>query len=379
MPGRRRYRMGRKTSYYPMLVKKAELTNYRNYESLGVAFSPGTNLLFGDNGQGKTNLLEAIYLCATTASHRGKKEKELIAFNKEEAHIRLLVEKRGVESRLDFHISREKGKSAALEGVPLPRIAAILGQLHVVFFSPEDLQIIKRDPEERRRFLNLEMCQLSPAYTADLMEYKKLLQNRNALLKDIREKGSERSLLNIYDEKLAEAGESLMKARAEFLKELEEIIRPIHYALSGGKEELSLRYQRGAPEGQMAEKLFLSRDRDLALGSTSLGPHRDEIGFFINERGLKQFGSQGQQRTAALALKLGEIEMVRRKIGESPVLLLDDVLSELDSGRQEKLLSSLQNMQTILTCTGLEDWVKGSLPVEKKWRVREGTLTEEDT
>lgn len=353
------------------------MTNYRNYEALAVDFGPGTNLLFGDNGQGKTNLLEAVYVCATTASHRGRKEKEMIAFDKEEAHIRLWVEKRGVDTRLDFHISRDKGKSAAVDGVPLGRVADILGHLHVVFFSPEDLQIIKRDPEERRRFLNLEMCQLSPAYTADLMEYKKLLHNRNIILKDIREKEAERSLLNIYDEKLAEAGERIMAARGEFLAELEEIIHLVHYALTGGKEELSLQYQSGAPTQQMAEKLFMCRDRDLALGSTSVGPHRDEIVFYINGRGLKQFGSQGQQRTAALALKLGEIEMVRRKTGESPVLLLDDVLSELDSGRQEKLLGSLEDMQTILTCTGLEDWVKGSLSVGKKWRVKQGTLTEE--
>ena len=360
-----------------MLVKSVQLTNFRNYSSLRTDFAPGTNLIYGDNAQGKTNLLEAIYSCATTSSHRSSKDKELIAFDQEEAHVRLFVEKKEIETRLDYHISRTRGKEAAVNGVALSRPSELLGHLHVVFFSPEDLKIIKNSPLERRRFLNVELCQLSPYYTRSLMDYKKTLGQRNALLKELRDKPELNSLMNIYEEKLAEAGEPLMQARKEFLEELGEIVAPIHRIITDGKESLTLRYVPGAEMGSMAEKLFISRDRDLFMGSTSLGPQRDEIEFFLDEIDVKHFGSQGQQRTTALSLKLAEIELVKKKTGETPVLLLDDVLSELDAGRQEKLLAGISGTQTFLTCTGLDDFVRRSVHVDKKYRVSGGTLTEE--
>ena len=360
-----------------MLVRSAELTNYRNYSALRIDFAPGTNLIYGDNAQGKTNLLEAIYACATTSSHRSSKDKEIIAFGEEEAHVRLFVEKKETVTRIDYHISRSRNKEAAVNGVPLGKVSELLGQFHVVFFSPEDLKIIKSAPIERRSFLNVELCQLSPYYTRQLINYKKTLVQRNALLKEFREKPELSGMMNIYEEKLAESGEALMKDRAEFIEELDEIVRPIHREITEGKEELKLTYVPGAEIGSMADRLFLNRDRDIALGSTTLGPQRDEIEFYIDGVDVKHFGSQGQQRTTALSLKLAEIELVKRKIGETPVLLLDDVLSELDAGRQEKLLQSISSTQTFLTCTGMDDFVRRSINVDKKWRVAGGTLTEE--
>ena len=360
-----------------MQVRSVELKNYRNYASLQLDLSPKINLFFGDNAQGKTNLLEAVYACATTSSHRSSKDREIIAFGEEEAHVRLFVEKSGVIRRLDFQISRSRGKEAAVDGVSLPQVSGLLGQLHVVFFSPEDLRIIKSAPIERRAFLNVELCQLSPLYTRLLVEYKRTLLQRNALLKEVREKPELRRLLDIYDDKLAESGEQLMKERRSFIEELAETAGPIHRTITEGKENLRIGYQPGAEEGKMAETLFYTRDRDVMSGSTGTGPHRDELEFALDGVDVKHYGSQGQQRTTALSLKLAEIELVRKKIGEAPVLLLDDVLSELDEKRQDKLLGSIQNIQTLLTCTGMDDFVERRVDVDKKWRVAAGSLTEE--
>ena len=231
---------------------------------------------------------------------------------------------------------------------------------------------------ERRSFLNVELCQLSSAYTWHLVDYKKTLTQRNALLKMLRDSRDYLPLLDAYDEKLAAAGEAIMAERESFVEEMEEIVRQIHRELSGGREELAIRYVPGTERGRMEEKLLASRERDIAQGSSSQGPQRDELEFSINGKDVKHFGSQGQQRTTALSMKLGEIELVKKKLGEAPVLLLDDVLSELDEGRQEKLLESLQGVQTFLTCTGLDDFVRRQVQADKKWKVMKGTLTEED-
>ena len=341
--------------------------------------APGINLLYGDNAQGKTNLLEAVYLCATASSHRGAKDREMIAFGSDEAHIRLDVESKGIGTRIDLHLNREKKREVQVNNVPLRKMSDLLGLFHVVFFSPEDLKIIKSAPVERRTFMNVELCQLDGAYTRDLMDYKRTLTQRNALLKEMRENRDYGSLLDAYDTRLAAAGERLMTARRSFTEELEEIVQGIHRELTDGKEDLRIRYVPGAEMGRMEEKLFLTRDRDLSQGSTLIGPQRDEMEFAINGIDVKHFGSQGQQRTTALSMKLAEIGLVKQKRGEPPILLLDDVLSELDAGRQEKLLGSLSGIQTFLTCTGLDDFVRRQVRADKKWKVTKGTLTEDDT
>ncbi len=361
-----------------MIIQTIELQNYRNYGSLEVQFAPGTNLIYGDNAQGKTNLLEAVFECATGSSHRGSKDRELIRFEEEEAHIRLTAEKKGVPVRIDLHFRKNKARGAAVDGVPLARISDLLGTINVIFFSPEDLRIIKNSPQERRRFLNIELCQLDPLYTRQLVLYGKALEQRNALLKEPKDRKELGLLLDVWDDKLAEYGEQITRARADYIQELGALAAPIHRELSEGKEELVLRYAPGSPEGSLSEKLFLSRDADIRFGSTSVGPHRDELEFSINGSDVKRYGSQGQQRTTALSLKLAEIELVKKKINDTPVLLLDDVLSELDAGRQERLLLGLGNIQTLITCTGLDEFVKGSRSAGKKFRVTEGTISEEE-
>ena len=360
-----------------MIVRQLELSEYRNYETLSLPLSPGVNLLFGDNAQGKTNILEAIYECATLGSHRGSKDQEVIRFGSEEAHIRLFMEKQGIESRVDLHLKKFQSKGIAVNGVRIARAADYIGQLHVVFFSPEDLKIIKNSPAERRRFLDLELCQLNRDYLYQLMNYRKVLRQRGELLKRP-PKEEEEGLLDVWDEKLSEFGRKIIEYRQKFLEELDEVVGPIHRELSQGREELHLLYDPSVTPERMDEKLFLARDYDRISGSTSVGPHRDEMIFQINGVDGKKYGSQGQQRSAALSLKLAEIELVRRKIEDTPVLLLDDVLSELDTKRQERLVKSLKGVQTVLSCTGLDENVRNFLAADKRFYVKEGSVTEEE-
>lgn len=360
-----------------MIIRRLELQEYRNYEQLKVDFSSGTNLIFGDNAQGKTNVLEAVFECATARSHRGSKDREIIRFGQEEAHVRLVVEKEGVPTRLDLHFRKNKPKGVAVNGIPIKKVSELFGNLNVVFFSPEDLKIIKNSPLERRRFMDIELCQLDPLYTYSLVNYNRALLQRNNLLKEKHEEKEMLGLLDVWDSQLLRFGQEVIKSRSRFIGQLDEIIRPLHRELTEGKEELKLEYAPSVTEDRFEEKLFLSRDTDRYQQNTGVGPHRDELEFYINGIDVKKYGSQGQQRTAALSLKLAEIELVRQVIKDTPVLLLDDVLSELDSRRQDRLLKSLKDIQTFLTCTGLDDFVERSMNVGKKFRVTEGTMTEE--
>ena len=359
-----------------MIVRSLELSDYRNYESVKVLFDPGTNVIFGDNAQGKTNLLEAIYECAVARSHRGSKDREVIRFGKEEGHIRLLAEKAGRPVRIDLHLKKNKPKGAAIDGVPIRKVSELFGVLHVVFFSPEDLKIVKSSPQERRRFIDEELCQLDKVYTADLINYNKALLQRNDLLKVPKEGKEFSALLDVWDEQLVRYGKAVMEARKGFIAELNELAADVHLELTGGKESLSLAYTPSVTPENMEEKLFLGRDIDIRLGSTQTGPHRDDMECQVEGIDVRRFGSQGQQRTAALALKLAEIELVRRKIHDTPILLLDDVLSELDSSRQERLLTSLTGVQTFLSCTGLDDFISRQVDVRRIYRVEANKVEE---
>lgn len=359
-----------------MIVRSLELSDYRNYESVKVLFDPGTNVIFGDNAQGKTNLLEAIYECAVARSHRGSKDREVIRFGKEEGHIRLLAEKAGRPVRIDLHLKKNKPKGAAIDGVPIRKVSELFGVLHVVFFSPEDLKIVKSSPQERRRFIDEELCQLDKVYTSDLINYNKALLQRNDLLKVPKEGKEFSALLDVWDEQLIRYGKVVMEARKGFIAELNELAADVHLELTGGKESLSLAYTPSVMPENMEEKLFLGRDIDIRLGSTQTGPHRDDMECLVEGIDVRRFGSQGQQRTAALALKLAEIELVRRKIHDTPILLLDDVLSELDSSRQERLLTSLTGVQTFLSCTGLDDFISRQVDVRRIYRVEANKVEE---
>ena len=358
-----------------MIIKSIELAYYRNYDSLNMQFDSGTNILYGDNAQGKTNILEAIYVSATTKSHKGSKDREIVNFDKDEAHIRTYLEKDNVETRVDMHLRKNKSKGIAIDGHKIKKAADLLGLCNVVFFSPEDLGIIKNGPAERRRFVDMELCQLDSFYLYNLNCYNKIVNQRNKLLKDMYMNPDLRETLGIWDMQLVSFGSKMIERRKLFTEQLNEIIYDIHKKISGGKEELSIHYEPDVGIDEFEKKLKSSQERDIRSKMTSVGPHRDDFSFFVGNVDIRKFGSQGQQRTAALSLKLSEIELVRKIAKNNPVLLLDDVLSELDSNRQNYLLNSIGDIQTIITCTGLEEFVNNRFHINKVFKVSDGTVT----
>lgn len=334
-----------------MFVKSLELKNFRNYDDLSMTFDKDNNILFGDNAQGKTNVLEAVYVSGTTKSHKGSKDKELIKIGEDEAHIRLIVNKNGIDRKIDMHLRKNKSKGVAIDGIPIKKSMELCGLINIIFFSPENLNIIKNGPSERRRFIDMELCQIDKFYLDNLYKYNKIVNQRNNLLKQINVDKSNLETLSIWDEQLVSYGKKIINRRKEFVDELNVIVNVIHKKLSGEKEDLKLVYEPNISVDSFEEKLFVNRDRDIILKSTSIGPHRDDMGFLINGIDVRKFGSQGQQRTAALALKMSEVDLYYQEKGEYPILLLDDVFSELDQTRQERLLEKIKGLQTIITCT----------------------------
>ena len=322
-----------------MIIKSLELADFRNYDSLHIDFSKGTNILYGDNAQGKTNILEAIFLSATTKSHKGSKDKDIVNFKKEEAHIRTYLEKEEVEIRVDMHLRKNKTKGIAIDGQKIKKASELLGLLNVVFFSPEDLSIIKNGPSERRRFVDMELCQLDSFYIYNLNHYNKIVNQRNKLLKDMYFNPSLKETLNIW-------------------------------------EELIIQYEPDVLIEDYEKSLSACQERDIKLKQTTVGPHRDDFSFMVGDVDIRRFGSQGQQRTAALSLKLSEIELVKKITKDNPVLLLDDVLSELDSNRQNYLLSTIGDIQTIITCTGLDEFVNNRFEIDKVFKIENGSIAE---
>lgn len=365
-----------------MIIKSIELKNFRNYEDLDISFDKGTNILYGDNAQGKTNVLEAAYMSGTTKSHKGSKDKEVIRFHEQEAHIRTVVEKKQSgtdavkEYQIDMHLKQSRSKGIAINQIPIKKASELFGILNMVFFSPEDLNIIKNGPAERRRFLDSELCQLDKIYLADLVNYNKILNQRNKLLKDMVYRPDLGDTLPIWDMQLAETGKNIINRRKQFIEELNEIVHGIHYKISGGKEELFLKYEPNIDDIFFEDELNRAKQKDIKMCMTSVGPHRDDMVFSIGDIDIRKFGSQGQQRTSALSLKLSEIELVKRTLYDTPVLLLDDVLSELDSNRQNYLLNSISDIQTLITCTGLDEFVKNRFQINKIFRVVEGKIYE---
>lgn len=357
-----------------MIIKSLELQDYRNYYTLNLAFDRGTNILYGDNAQGKTNILEAIYVSATTKSHKGSKDRDIVNFHKEEAHIRTFLEKEGVETRVDMHLRKSKSKGIAIDGQKIKKAADLLGICNVVFFSPEDLGIIKDGPAERRRFVDMELCQLDSFYLYNLNHYNKIVNQRNKLLKDLYFNPDLRDTLNIWDSQLVSFGSKVIERRRLFAEQLNEIIYDIHKRLSGDREEISVRYEPDVEIEEFEKKLQCSQEKDIKLKQTTVGPHRDDFSFLIEDVDIRKFGSQGQQRTAALSLKLSEIELVKKLTKDTPILLLDDVLSELDSNRQNYLLSSIKDIQTIITCTGLEEFVNNRFEINRVYKVTGGVV-----
>lgn len=359
-----------------MIVTKIELSNFRNYDSLSLELDDKTNVLYGKNAQGKTNVLEAIYLCSTTKSHRSSKDAELIKFENNEGHIKLFINKKGREYRIDIHLRKNKSKGIAINGIPIKKASELFGIFNVIFFSPEDLDIIKNGPAERRRFVDMELCQLDKIYVYNLINYNKVLGQRNQLLKDIYMKPELEDTLDVWDMQLAEYGSKVIKRREQFIKDINKIIKPIHRKLTENSEEIEVVYKKSCNEDELYNKIIENRKKDIKLKSTSAGPHRDDILFFNKDINIRTYGSQGQKRTVALSLKLAEIELVKSLINDTPVLLLDDVLSELDSDRQNHLLKSLDEIQTVITCTGLDEFIENRFSINKVFQVTKGKIEE---
>ena len=359
-----------------MVIESIELNNFRNYEKLTLHFDQGTNIFHGQNAQGKTNILEAVYLCGTTKSHKGSKDKEMIRFSAEEAHIRMRLERNGSSHRIDMHLKKNKPKGIAINGIPIRRASELLGLGNFVFFSPEDLNIIKNGPGERRRFKDLELCQLSKVYLFQLSNYNKILNQRNKLLKEIAFHPEYLDTLEIWDMQMVSFGQKVIREREKFVRRLTRLLPEIHFRLSGEREELKISYEKSVEAEEFLKKLKENREKDLKFKTTQLGPHRDDLCFQIKGVDIRRFGSQGQQRTTALSLKLSEIELVKQEIQDTPVLLLDDVLSELDSSRQHYLLDSIHDIQTLITCTGIDEFVENRFEINKVFKVVDGVVYE---
>ena len=371
-----------------MFLKNLSLTNYRNYSSLSLDFDSPIQLFIGNNAQGKTNALESIYVLALAKSHRTPRDKELITWDADFATIRSDVLRRYGSVRLELQLT-SKGKRAKINGMEQQKLSAYVGALNVVMFAPEDLSIVKGAPAQRRRFIDMEIGQVSPTYLYYLSNYNKVLAQRNQLLKDLAmKKIHSLEMLAIWNTQLADLAVKLLKKRFEFLRKLQVWAQEIHTGITNGREKLSLHYVNSSPvteemSVEQAVDTMLAayeevRDREIMRGSTLIGPHRDDFSLKVNNMDVQTYGSQGQQRTSALSIKQAEIEQNKQEVGEYPVLLLDDVLSELDEHRQTLLLETIQDrVQTFVSTTGVEGLKHQVLQQASRFYVKEGTISGE--
>ncbi|MDQ0201030.1 DNA replication/repair protein RecF [Neobacillus ginsengisoli] len=368
-----------------MYIEQLVLTDYRNYESLSVEFENKVNVILGENAQGKTNVMESIYVLAMAKSHRTSNDKDLIRWDRDYAKIEGRVQKQYSSLPLQLVISK-KGKKAKCNHIEQQKLSQYVGNLNVVMFAPEDLNLVKGSPQVRRRFLDMEIGQVSPIYLHDMSQYQKILQQRNHFLKMMQiKKQTDQTMLEILTEQFIEMAVKIVSKRFEFLHLLEKWAGPIHKGISRGLETLKIEYKPSVDvlEGQdlskmkacFEEKFNRVRVREIERGTTLFGPHRDDLLFFVNGRDVQTFGSQGQQRTTALSVKLAEIELIHSEIGEYPILLLDDVLSELDDYRQSHLLNTIQGrIQTFVTTTSVGGIHHQTLKEASTYKVESGVL-----
>lgn len=368
-----------------MYLQELELHNYRNYETLTIPFENKVNVILGENAQGKTNLMEAIYVLALAKSHRTSNDKELIRWDAEYAKIKGRLHKTHGTVPLELTISK-KGKKAKYNHIEQKKLSRYIGNMNVVMFAPEDLNLVKGSPQVRRRFIDMEIGQISPVYLYDMSRFQKILQQRNHYLKQLQmKKQTDWTMLDILTEQLIEQAAKIVMRRFEFVRMLEEWAHPIHHSISRGLEQLEIQYK---PSVNVSEELDWSkmiksyenkfaeiREREIDRGVTMAGPHRDDLAFAVNGRDVHTFGSQGQQRTAALSVKLAEIELIYSEIREYPILLLDDVLSELDDYRQSHLLNAIQGrVQTFVTTTSVDGVDHQTLREASMYTVKAGQI-----
>lgn len=371
-----------------MHLSRLELRGFRSYPRLALDFRPRTNILFGPNGEGKTNVLEAIFFLATARSHRGARDAELLGWGSDRFEIAAHVVRLPTQVRLEIAWSPDGRKQLRVGGKPEPKLSNLIGRLNAVMFAPEDLSLLKGPPAVRRRFLDMELSQLSRTYFHHLQEYQRALAQRNALLRNESPSPSLRALLEVYDQPLIEHGSQVAARRSAAVLELSPRARAYHGTFSDGRESLGLRYvstldaasevstDPSALAEAFARRLTETRRDEEYRRTTLVGPHRDDLEVQIDGRDARVFGSQGQQRSAVLALKLAELEHLREVVGEEPVLLLDDVTSELDSRRRRFLLEAVaRNAQTFITTTGLDDLDPGWLVDADLWQVCRGSVS----
>ena len=342
-----------------MEIKKITLNNYRNYGSQTIELGDRLNVIIGKNAQGKTNLLESVFLCTIGRSPRTTKDKDLIEWNSQFAKVDIELSKKVGKSRIELFLFRNQNKAVKINQIGIQKIGQLFGTLNAIYFSPDELKLIKESPDERRKFMDIDLCQFDRNYFYELANYNKILQQRNKLLKTSGEEVLKDTIV-IWNEQLAISGAKIIMARLSLIENLKPIVKEIHKTLTDDKEELVIDYQGYTAENENELKLILlkkyeeSLDKDIKLGFTTVGPHRDDIKIVSNGIDLRSFGSQGQQRTAAITLKLAELEVFKNNLGEEPVLLLDDVLSELDDNRQKEMLKYVSKVQTLITCTSFD-------------------------
>ena len=371
-----------------MKLTELNLHHFRNYDEAQVEFSPQINVLIGENAQGKTNLLESIYVLAMTRSHRTNNDRELIEFGKDAAQIKGTAQREHGSLKLELDIGKH-GKKAKANHLEKARLSEYLGQLNVILFAPEDLALVKGAPTVRRRFIDMEFGQVSPKYLHDLTQYRDILKQRNRYLKQLQSHEAQDQLyLEVLSEQLAAVGGAIISQRVKFLSELEGYAQELHQSITQGRENLTFEYSSAVKDASTLTEVELSealmdlyrqnQSKEIFQGTTLYGPHRDDVRFLINHKNVQTYGSQGQQRTTALSVKLAEIDLMKNQTGEYPILLLDDVLSELDGARQTHLLKTIQDkVQTFLTTPGLSDVARNLIKEPRIFHIRDGQIIPE--
>ncbi len=333
-----------------MWISKIILNHFRNYEKEIIELDKNINIFYGENAQGKTNIIESIFLCSMGKSFRAKKDIEMIQLEKDSANIEIFFEKSDRCGKIKIDLSNKK--NIFFNGIKLKKLSELLGNINVVIFTPDDIHILKGGPQNRRRFLDIMISQLKPNYMYNLNLYLKTIEERNHYLRQIREENKSEELLEIWDEKLIEYAEKICQYRKEFIERIQEKIVNIHNQITDNKEEIKIVYQTDCEEKETYKKILKERRKlDIIKGYTTKGIHRDDFNIYINNKELGIYGSQGQHRTTILSLKMSELEIIYDEIGEYPILLLDDFMSELDEKRRKHLLEKIENIQVIITCT----------------------------
>lgn len=355
-----------------MWINKIKIDNFRNYNKEEIILDKNINIFYGENAQGKTNIIEAIFLCSIGKSFRTKRDKEMINLNSESAIIEIDYEKLDREGKIKIELSSKK--NIFINGIKVKKLSELLGNINIVIFTPDDINILKGGPQNRRRFLDIMISQLKPNYIYNLNLYLKTLEQRNNYLRQIREENKEENLLDIWDEKLAEYGNIVYKYRNEFINKIKNKIKKIHSEITDNKEEIEIEYKTECEDKNNFLNLLKQRRKlDIIKGFTTKGVHRDDFVIYINNKQLDVYGSQGQHRTAILSLKLSELNIIKDELGENPILLLDDFMSELDNKRRKHFLEKINNTQVIITCTE-------KLNIENKniliYNVKEGKVIE---